>query len=127
MIAFRFPSCRAMAVVVTAGAALSFGTAGEIYGAAQEGAERTSRPQWPQFGYDGANTGQSPYKGPQTNRLKWDYRLPGWGSTVVVAADGSVYFGSGNSLFALSAGGSEKWRFRVPAGQPPAELPPAER
>jgi len=86
--------------------------------------------QWPFFAYDPARTGQSPYKGPQTNKLKWQFTLPGWGSSVVIGADGTAYIGTNTGvLFALNKDGAEKWRFELSTVQvtPPADWPEAEK
>jgi len=99
--------------------------AGTPEAAAQQGPLQSA--QWPQFGYDPGNTGRSPYKGPQACMLKWSFELPGWGTTVVVGPDGTVYFGAANTLFAVGTDGREKWRFRIPAGEPPAGLVERER
>lgn len=71
--------------------------------------------QWPGFAYDPGRTGQSPYKGPETNKLKWQFTLPSWGSSVAIGADGTAYVGTdAGVLFALNTDGSEKWRFELP-------------
>jgi len=88
------------------------------------------KPQWRQFAYDGAKTGQSPYEGPQTNKLKWQFALPGWGSNVVIGADGTAYVGTHSGvLFALNPDGREKWRFELPMVRVtlPADWPEAEK
>jgi outer membrane protein assembly factor BamB len=88
------------------------------------------RPQWPGFAYDPARTGQSPYKGPQTNKLKWQFTLPGWGGSVPIGADGTAYVGTdAGVLFALNPDGTEKWRFEMPTIQvtPPSDWPETER
>ena len=87
-------------------------------------------PQWPGFAYDQRRTGQSPYTGPQTNKLKWQFTLPGWGSSVAVDADGTAYLGTNAGvLFALNEDGSEKWRFELSSVQitPPDDWPEAEK
>ena len=76
--------------------------------------------QWPGFGYDRANTGQSPYKGPQSNKLKWQFELPDWGNSVSIGADGTVYVSARiGRLHALNKDGSEKWYFKLPFVNPP--------
>jgi len=94
-----------------------FGSLGEA------GSDTALLPQWPQFSYDAACRGLSPYCGPRTNKLKWQFNLPGWGSNVVIGADGTAYFGTSTGiLFAVAQDGSEKWRFVLP--QAPIQLPP---
>lgn len=73
-------------------------------------------PQWPQFGYDIANAAQSPYTGPQTNTLKWDFQLNGWGNSAVIDANGTAYVGTNRgTLYAINTDGSEKWSFQLSA------------
>jgi len=88
------------------------------------------KPQWPGFAYDRGRTGRSPYKGPHTNKLKWQFDLPGWGSCVAVGADGTAYVGTlAGCVFALNRDGAQKWRFRMlPVEvEPPADWPEAEK
>lgn len=91
---------------------------------------RPRSPQWSGFAYDQARTGQSPYEGPQTNKLKWQFTLPGWGSSVAIGADGTVYVGTNAGvLFALKEDGTEKWQFELPTVEvtPPADWSEAEK
>jgi len=86
--------------------------------------------QWPGFAYDRGRTGQSPYKGPETNKLKWQFTLPGWGSSVAIGADGTAYMGTdAGVVFALNTDGSEKWQFELPAIEvtPPDDWSEAEK
>jgi outer membrane protein assembly factor BamB len=87
-------------------------------------------PQWPGFAYDQGRTGQSPYTGPQSNKLKWKFSLPSWGSSVAIGADGTAYVGTdAGVLFAFNEDGAEKWRFELPTVQvtPPDDWPGAEK
>jgi hypothetical protein len=79
-------------------------------------------PQWSQFGYDGGNSGRSPFIGPKTNKLKWKFQD---GKTAcnyetvmtspVLDSKANLYFGtSEGSLIALSPEGKEIWRFTIP-------------
>ena len=86
--------------------------------------------QWPGFAYDQGRTGQSPYEGPQTNKLKWQFILPGWGSSVAIGADGTAYVGTdAGVLFALNEDGTEKWRFELSTVEvaPPDDWSEAEK
>ena len=86
--------------------------------------------QWPGFAYDRGRTGQSPYQGPQANKLKWQFTLPGWGSSVAIAADGTAYVGTdAGVVFALNTDGSEKWQFELPTIEvtPPDDWSEAEQ
>jgi hypothetical protein len=89
-----------------------------------------SQVQWPGFAFDQGRTGQSPYEGPQTNKLKWQFTLPGWGSCVAIGADGTAYVGTdAGVLFALNEDGTEKWRFELPTVEvtPPDDWSEAEK
>ena len=86
--------------------------------------------QWPGFAYDRGRTGQSPYQGPQANKLKWQFTLPGWGSSVAIGADGTAYVGTdAGVVFALNTDGSEKWQFELPTIEvtPPDDWSEAEQ
>ncbi len=71
-------------------------------------------PQWAQHGYNQTAVGQSPYKGPHTNKLKWELVIPGWGSSVVIAGDGTAYITGGGTLGAVGRDGRVKWDFDLP-------------
>ena len=67
----------------------------------------------PKFQHDNNNTGQSQYKGPQTNHTKWNYTT---GSDIVsspaIGSDGTIYFGSyDGKLYALNPNGTQKWNY----------------
>lgn len=68
---------------------------------------------WPKSGHDLNNTGQSQYKGPQTNITKWNYTTNGSiSSPPVIGSDGTIYFGSwDNHLYALNPNGTQKWNY----------------
>ena len=70
---------------------------------------------WPKLGHDIRNTGQSPYKGPQTAFVKWSYQT---GATVrsspAIGSDGTVYVGSHDGkLYALNPDGTLKWSYQT--------------
>ncbi len=67
----------------------------------------------PKFHHDNSNTGQSQYKGPQTNSTKWKYTTKSWiQSSPAIGTDGTIYFGSDdNKLYALNPTGTQKWNF----------------
>ena len=68
---------------------------------------------WPKFHGNSKNTGQSPYVGPQTNRLKWSYQTGSHiRSSPAIGNDGVVYVGSlDNKLYAVNPDGSLKWSY----------------
>lgn len=67
----------------------------------------------PKFHHDANNTGQSEYKGPQTNTTKWKYTTGGGVlPSPVIGADGTIYIGSEDgNLYALYPNGKKKWSF----------------
>ena len=72
---------------------------------------------WPMFHHDPQSTGRSPYRGPQKGRIKWTFKSGGTiYSTVVIGADGTIYFpvtnwdhADSSGLYALSPNGKLKW------------------
>jgi outer membrane protein assembly factor BamB/methionine-rich copper-binding protein CopC len=69
----------------------------------------------PKYHHDNNNTGQSLYKGPQTNATKWKYNAGGSvASSPAIGPDGTIYVGSrdnANSLYALNPNGTQKWSY----------------
>ena len=67
----------------------------------------------PKFQYDNNNTGRSPFTGPQTATLAWNYTLgKGIYGSPVIGADGTVFVGSfDNSLYAFNPNGTLKWNY----------------
>ncbi|WP_158304899.1 outer membrane protein assembly factor BamB family protein [Methanobacterium lacus] len=67
----------------------------------------------PKFHHDANNTGQSEYKGPQTNTTKWKFRTGGGIlPSPVIGADDTIYIGSvDKNLYALYPNGTVKWSF----------------
>ena len=67
----------------------------------------------PKFHHDNNNTGQSQYKGPQTNTTKWKYTTGGGIiSSPTIGTDGTIYIGSfDKNLYALNPNGTQKWSF----------------
>jgi len=67
----------------------------------------------PKFQYDNNNTGRSPFVGPQTANLVWNYTLgKGIYGSPVIGSDGTVYVGSwDNNVYAFYPDGTLKWSF----------------
>jgi PKD repeat protein len=67
----------------------------------------------PKYQHDNNNTGRSPYTGPQTAALLWNYTTgDGVYSSPVIGADGTVYVGSwDNNVYAINPNGTLKWSF----------------
>ncbi|MTK64806.1 MAG: PQQ-binding-like beta-propeller repeat protein [Methanobacterium sp.] len=67
----------------------------------------------PKFHHDHNNTGQSEYKGPQTNNTKWIFTTgKGIASSPTIGTDGTIYVGSEDkNLYALYPNGTVKWSF----------------
>ncbi|UTB32334.1 MAG: PQQ-binding-like beta-propeller repeat protein [Methanobacterium sp. ERen5] len=71
-----------------------------------------STPQ-PKFHHDNQNTGQSQYKGPQTNNTSWKYSTGnGIYSSPAIGSDGTIYIGSwDHKVYALNPNGTKKWTY----------------
>lgn len=78
-------------------------------------AQETSKIPWQMFRSDLRHTGQSAYKGAQTNTLKWSYKIDTRiTSSPSIASDGTIYFGSVDSrLYAINPDGTTKWAFQA--------------
>ncbi|UTB32329.1 MAG: PQQ-binding-like beta-propeller repeat protein [Methanobacterium sp. ERen5] len=83
-----------------------------IFSGAVSAAGLATSPQ-PKFHHDSNNTGQSEYKGPQTNTTKWKFRTGrGIASSPIIGVDGTIYIGSADkNLYALYPNGTVKWSF----------------
>ncbi|AKB36571.1 cell surface protein [Methanosarcina siciliae C2J] len=69
---------------------------------------------WPKFQYDLANTGQSPYNGPQTNTVLWTSSVGGMNyAGQAIAEDGTIYTGGGSTFYALYPNGTTRWSYGV--------------
>ena len=67
---------------------------------------------WPMKGGCPTRNGRSQYVGGQTNALKWKVAMGAVYSSPVIAADDTVYIGSGdNNLHAIAPSGKQKWQF----------------
>ncbi|HEY4505785.1 MAG TPA: PQQ-binding-like beta-propeller repeat protein [Candidatus Paceibacterota bacterium] len=81
---------------------------------------------WPQFGYDPQSSGQAPFKGPQTNKPKWVYKLGSTSCglqtiavTPVLDKDGNLYFGtSEGSFISLDPKMNKRWEYKLPDAYP---------
>ncbi len=75
---------------------------------------------WPKFGHDGANTGQSPFTGSQSNTTKWTYYSNGSAFTSVSPVsgpDGTLYImAEDNTLHAIYPNGTAKWQYTPGSG-----------
>ena len=69
----------------------------------------------PMFRANPARTGVFPSNGPtRLNELAWKFKTDGMVNSSPAVADGVVYVGSGDRLYALDAKtGQEKWRFKT--------------
>ena len=83
-------------------------------------AEGLADSAWPCIGYNARRTGQSPYKGAQTNTLKWTYTTGDYiNSSPALGEDGTIYFGGSDEyegefydkIYALDPNGSLKWSY----------------
>ena len=85
-----------------------------IFSGAVSAAGLATSPQ-PKFHHDANNTGQSEFKGPQTNTTKWKYTTGGGIlSSPIIGSDGSIYIGSEDgNLYALYPNGTKKWSLNL--------------
>jgi outer membrane protein assembly factor BamB len=76
-------------------------------------ASTIASPVWPMLRYDAAQTGVSPYAGPQAAQQLWQLSFPGAiSSSVVLDIDGTLYLGdSDKSLYAIDPSGAVNWSF----------------
>ena len=70
---------------------------------------------WPMFLHDLQHTGRSPYRGPETPELKWEYETGGVVQcSPTIGSDGTVYVGSEDAnLYAINPDGSLKWKYET--------------
>lgn len=70
---------------------------------------------WQMFRGDLRHTGQSAYKGAQTDALKWSFKIDTRiTSSPAIAPDGTIYFGSVDGrLYAVNPDGTAKWAFQA--------------
>ena len=75
----------------------------------------TRKIPWQMFRGDIQHTGQSIYKGPQTNNLKWSFQIDTRiTSSPSIGSDGTIYVGSiDGRLYAINPDGTTKWAFQV--------------
>lgn len=67
---------------------------------------------WSMFGRDLTHSRRSPFRGAQTNHLKWSYDLGPCDSSPAIGADGTVYVGSWSAqLYAINPDGTLKWSY----------------
>ncbi|HJO48720.1 MAG TPA: PQQ-binding-like beta-propeller repeat protein, partial [Candidatus Scalindua sp.] len=70
---------------------------------------------WQMFRHDLRHTGISPFKGAQTNKLKWKFEVEKRiTSSPAIGLDGTIYFGSvDGKLYAVSSEGKLVWTFQT--------------
>jgi outer membrane protein assembly factor BamB len=71
---------------------------------------------WGMFQHDLQHTGRSPYSGPSTSSLLWDFPVSGVPSSFAVGGDGTIYLPAGmldsnfiGYLYAIHPDGTQKW------------------
>ena len=66
----------------------------------------------PKFQHDNNNTGQSQYKGPQTNGTKWYNSVGSVKSSPAIDSNGTIYTQSSDgNLYATNPNGTQKWSY----------------
>jgi len=75
----------------------------------------TAGPPWQMFRHDLRHTGVSPFKGAQTNNLKWKFAVEKRiTSSPAIGADETIYFGSvDGKLYAVSHEGKLVWAYKT--------------
>jgi len=71
-----------------------------------------SASSWSMFGGDAQHTRCSPFKGPETAKLKWVFHTTGPGFAItdpLLGPDGTIYVGAGPEVRALNPDGTAKW------------------
>jgi plastocyanin len=69
---------------------------------------------WPMEAHDAQHSGRSPYSGPEVPYLKWTYKTEGGiYHSPLIGADGTIYFGTDDSLYAIDADDALKWRYEL--------------
>ncbi len=72
---------------------------------------------WPMFCHDVMHTGRSGYDTSMvTGEEIWRYRMGSVISSPAIDKDGTIYVGSGSSLYAINSDGRLKWRFKTGGG-----------
>jgi hypothetical protein len=72
---------------------------------------------WPMHRHDAKNTGYSPFAGPSTGSLKWQFLLPSKvvSASPVIGTDGTIYMSNGQSgsggVYAINPDGTQKWLY----------------
>ncbi|MCB1186442.1 PQQ-binding-like beta-propeller repeat protein [bacterium] len=68
---------------------------------------------WSGFGHDTLNSHRSQFRGPQSYNLRWSYDTGAYMQfgAPAIAPDATVYFGSGDDIYAVGPDGSMKWKF----------------
>jgi len=75
-----------------------------------------ARSAWPKLHGDAQNSGRASGRG-ATGTKRWEFRTGDRLYSPAIGSDGTLYFGSGNNVFAVDAAtGKEKWRFRTRGG-----------
>jgi len=84
-------------------------------------------PQWQMFGYNSQRTFRSPYQGPTTSTIKWQFNATEAGVSqfwtgTAIDQNGTIYIGTTDGLVALTENGILKWHYSTASGrvlQPP--------
>jgi uncharacterized repeat protein (TIGR02543 family) len=67
---------------------------------------------WPVYRQNQLRTGRSAYNGPSTPEAKWHYATDSYeGSAPAIGADGTVFVGLSNTVYALTPAGAVVWSY----------------
>lgn len=101
-------SIRAGTASNSAGSALATGP-GQAF---EVDSESINQGSWPMSGHDAQHTCRSPFVGPALPKQMWAFNpedFPGSDSCPVIDSNGTLYVGGGDSIYAISKDGREKW------------------
>ncbi|MCS7209538.1 MAG: PQQ-binding-like beta-propeller repeat protein [Fimbriimonadales bacterium] len=67
---------------------------------------------WPCLGKDYQNTRRATQGAPTNGSIRWSYQGTGWSqASPVVAADGTIYYGTSGGIHAVRSNGQLRWRW----------------
>ena len=69
-------------------------------------------PQWPNSGYDGQNTGLSPYISDSNGKILWNATVDGTiNGNIAIDCDGNIYVASTSGVYSFDKDGNLRWTY----------------
>ena len=69
-------------------------------------------PQWPNSGYDGQNTGLSPYVSDANGKILWNATVDGTiNGNIAIDCDGNIYVASTSGVYSFDKDGNLRWTY----------------